>query len=99
MAHAKKTKKQIEHEIALTGTYAPSFNQGDKIVSDRTKNLNKVKNPNILEIKRVIYPLNGELPSYRMWSEKEGKHKSELCNIVDSKYRKMASLEAAVFLD
>ena len=100
MYKAKKTKKDIEKEIALTGTYAPDFAKGDFIISLRLKNLNKVKRPNILEIVRVVMPYGeGIQPSYRMWSEVDGKHRSELCSIIDLKYRKMAELETAVFLD
>lgn len=100
MYKAKKTRKEIDREIALTGTYTPDFGTGDHLVSLRLKSLNKIKKPNILEVVRVVMPFGGMgEPAYRLWSSVDGKHKSELCSIIDLKYRKMASLEAAVFLD
>ena len=96
---AKKTKKEIEREIALTGTYVPDFSEGDYILSNKVKNLNKTKKPNILKVLRVIYPIGGGEPSYRLWSELKGKRNSELCSTMDLKYRKLSDLEAAVFLD
>lgn len=99
MFKAKKTKKEIEREIALTGTYLPDFAEGDKIVSLRLQNLNKIKKPNILDVVRVLHPIGSGEPSYRLWSNVDGKHKSELCSIIDLKYRKMDGLEASIFLD
>ena len=99
MIKAKKTKKEIDREVALTGTYTPDFGTGDRIVSLRLKNLNKIKKPNIIEVIRVIYPFGDGEPTYRLWSHREKEHKSELCSIIDLKYRKLSVLEAAVFLD
>ena len=99
MFKAKKTKQEIERELALTGTYVPDFIVGDHLVSLKLKNLNKVKKPNILVVERVLFPLNEGEPTYRLWSPLKGVHWSELCSIIDLKYRKMDGLEAAVFLD
>jgi len=99
MIKAPKTTKEVIAEIRLGGEYTPSFEVGDFIVRCSSKGLNNVKNPNILEIKRVLVLLGGGGTSYQLWSEKLGKRKSEECCIIDTTHRKLSSLEAAVFLD
>lgn len=95
----RKTRKDIDRELALYGEYTPDFSEGDKIISNKLVNLNKVKNPNILEVVRVVTPFGGGMPSYLLWSEKDGKRRSELAGDIDLRFRKMAGLEAAVFMD
>lgn len=96
---AKKTKKDIEKELALYGSYKPDFEKGDNLVSNKLVNIKNVKKIKVLEIVKVITPINGGMPSYRIWNKRECKHLSELCSKIDLNYRKLHELETAIFTD
>jgi len=99
MIKAPKTKKQVAEEIRLDGIYCNVFEVGDFLIRCSSKGLSNVKDPNILEVKRVLTMIGGGSPSYQLWSEKLGKRFSVECDLVDTRFRKLSSLESAIFLD